>query len=103
MIGRMWSGRTGTSRDADAYEEVFRTEVLDELGALAGFRGAYLMRREHGTGAEFVALTLFDSLDDVRGFAGEDYHKANVSPPARAVLSDFDEEVRHFTVVAAPE
>lgn len=76
---------------------------MDELGALPGFRGGYLLRRDHDGGAEFVTLTLFDSLDDVRTFAGEAYHKANVSAPARAVLSDFDEEVRHFTVVAAPE
>jgi heme-degrading monooxygenase HmoA len=96
VIGRLWSGRTTTTANADAYEDVFRQEVLGELAAVPGFRGAYLLRDTHG---EFVALTLFDSLDDVRRFAGEHHETANVSAPARAVLSEFDTTARHFEVV----
>lgn len=98
----MWRARTRDVRDADAYEDVFRTEVLAELGAVYGFRGAYLLRRDEPSGSELVTLTLFDSIEDVRGFAGPDYQRANVSAPARAVLADFDQEARHFTVVVAP-
>jgi heme-degrading monooxygenase HmoA len=99
VIGRLWSGRTTNPNDADAYEKVFRQEVLGELAAVAGFRGAYLLRDEHG---EFVALTLFDSLDDVRRFAGEHYETANVSAPGGGVLAGFDSTARHFEVVVAP-
>ena len=53
-------------------------------------------------GTEYVTLTLFDSLDGVRRFAGPDVDAANVSPAARAVLDDVDERVRHYTVVSAP-
>jgi heme-degrading monooxygenase HmoA len=102
MIARVWSGRADSDRSADAYEEVFRTEMLGELSGVDGFRGAYLLRCAHGAGAEFVALTLFDSLDAVRGFAGEDYEVANVSLAGRAALSDFDGQARHFSVVIAP-
>jgi heme-degrading monooxygenase HmoA len=102
MIARVWSGRAESDRAADAYQDVFRTEMLDELSGLDGFRGAYLLRREHGGGAEFVALTLFDSLDAVRRFAGEHYEEANVSAAGRAALSDFDSQARHFRVVTAP-
>jgi heme-degrading monooxygenase HmoA len=100
MIVRIWSART--SADPDAYEGEFRTRVLDALSGLDGFRGAYLLRRAYATGTEFVTLTLFDSLDDVRRFAGPDVDAANVSPAAREVLDDVDERVRHYTVVTGP-
>jgi heme-degrading monooxygenase HmoA len=100
MIMRIWSART--SADPGAYEQEFTSHVLDALGGLAGFRGAYLLRRTHATGTEFVTLTLFDSLADVRRFAGPDVDAANVSPAARAVLDDVDERVHHYTVVSAP-
>jgi heme-degrading monooxygenase HmoA len=100
MIMRIWSART--SGDPRGYEHEFGSHVLDALGGLDGFRGAYLLRRPSGTGTEFVTLTLFDSLADVRRFAGPDVEAANVSPAARAVLDDVDERVRHYTVVRAP-
>ena len=100
MIVRIWSART--SGDPDAYENEFRTHVLDALSGLDGFRGAYLLRRTYATGTEFVTLTLFDSLDDVRRFAGPDVDAANVSPAARTVLDDVDERVRHYSVVSGP-
>jgi heme-degrading monooxygenase HmoA len=100
MIMRIWSART--SGDPRAYEQEFGSHVLGALGGTAGFRGAYLLRRTHETGTEFVTLALFDSLADVRRFAGPDVDAANVSPAARAVLDDVDERVRHYTVVCAP-
>jgi heme-degrading monooxygenase HmoA len=100
MIMRIWSART--TGDPDPYEQEFNSHVLDALGGLDGFRGAYLLRRSYPTGTEFVTLTLFDSLADVRRFAGPDVDAANVSPAARAVLDDVDERVRHYTVVSAP-
>jgi hypothetical protein len=39
---------------------------------------------------EFV-FTLWDSLEPVRAFAGEDYEASVVPPVARRVLTSFDE------------
>lgn len=100
MIMRIWSART--AGDPLAYQHEFESHVLDALDGLHGFRGAYLLRRSSGTGTEFVTLTLFDSLADVRRFAGPDVDAANVSPAARAVLDDVDERVRHYEVVSSP-
>jgi hypothetical protein len=49
-----------------------------------------LLRREAGHEVEFVSIMLFDSLDAVREFAGEDYEAAVVPGKAREVLSRFD-------------
>jgi heme-degrading monooxygenase HmoA len=102
VIARLWSARTADPAGADAYQTLFPTDALAHLGNVGGFHGAYLLRRDDGTGVEFVTITLFESLDAVRGFAGEDHEAANVSTPARRVLDDIDERARHFTVVLAP-
>ena len=43
---------------------------------------------------------LFDSLDFIREFAGEDYEVAVVPEKARAVLSRFDEQSQHYEIRA---
>ena len=101
-IGRMWRGWTNSDQ-ADGYEAVFRGVVLPELRDVAGCRGAYLLRHDDADGTEFVTLTLFDSLDAVRAFAGEQFETAVISKEARAVLRDFEPTARHFTLVVAPD
>jgi heme-degrading monooxygenase HmoA len=52
---------------------------------------------------EVVVLTLWESMDAVRKFAGGKPDKAIVEPEARAVLTDFDDCVTHFEIVKEPE
>jgi len=106
MIVRMWRGQAKAA-NADAYERFVTTKVFAELPAILGHRGAYLLRRpistESGDEVEFVAVTLWESLAAIRGFAGETIDRAVVEPEARAVLSNFDDFVRHFELAhAAP-
>ena len=42
---------------------------------------------------------LFDSIDAVKEFAGEDYEKSYVPPKARAVLSRHDETSQHYEII----
>ncbi|MCI0402402.1 MAG: antibiotic biosynthesis monooxygenase [Acidobacteria bacterium] len=99
MIGRLWHGWT-TPANADAYEALLRREVLPGIGRIAGFKGVYLLRKDAKGEVEFV--TLWESLDAVRAFAGEDYEKAVVLPEARGLLSRFDERSAHYEVRLQP-
>ena len=102
MIARVWRGWTEAA-DADAYERFLRTELFPEVARLDGFGGAHILRRPEPDGeVEFVTVTLFDSLDAVREFAGEDYEAAVVPPEARRLLARFEERSTHFEVVVAP-
>jgi heme-degrading monooxygenase HmoA len=85
VITRMWRGWT-RSDQADRYEQHYRTEVLDTLRQVPGFRGARLLRRTIGEETEFVSLTFFDDLDAIRSFAGSGYETAVVAGEARKVL-----------------
>jgi heme-degrading monooxygenase HmoA len=101
MIGRMWRG--WADGDGAAYKAHFQGEVLEALRAVPGCRGGFLLRCDDAAGVEFVTLTLFDSLDAVRAFAGEQYEQAVVAPAAQAALRDYDRTVQHYTIVAGPE
>jgi heme-degrading monooxygenase HmoA len=102
MIVRMWRGRA-RAENADAYERFVTTKVFAELPAIAGHRGAYLLKRTIGDEVEFIAVTLWESLASIRSFAGDAIERAVVEPEARTVLSSFDDFVRHFELAhAAP-
>jgi heme-degrading monooxygenase HmoA len=70
---------------------------------IRGFKGIQLLRGEVGEEVEFVTIMVFDSLDAVREFAGEDYELAVVPEKARAVLSHFDERSQHYEIRAERE
>lgn len=95
MIVRMWRGQARAA-NADAYERFVTTRVFAGLPAIEGHRGAYLLKRAVGDEVEFIAVTLWDSHDAIRRFAGDPIDRAVVEPEARAVLSSFDDVVRHF-------
>jgi heme-degrading monooxygenase HmoA len=97
MIARVWRG-TAALPAADAYYRHFATNVAPHLKDLAGHRSAYLLRREVDEQVEFVAVTLWDSLEAITRFAGADPSVAIVEPEARVVLSEYDDVVQHYEV-----
>jgi heme-degrading monooxygenase HmoA len=94
MIARMWQARTGAP---EKYHQVFETEVLADLQGIDGFRGAYLLARQD----RITTLTLFETLDAIKRFAGPDHEREHVTPAARATLLDSDPVIRHYDVLTA--
>ena len=97
-ILRMWKGQA-TPEKAEIYVQHARKHVFPELRRIEGHRGAYLLRRAMNGAVEFVVLTLWDSMDAVRKFAGAKPQRAVVAPDAQALLSRFDDFVSHYEVV----
>lgn len=99
MIARVWHGWT-TLTNADIYESLLKEEIFVGIQDrnITGFKGIRLMRRPVGDEIEFMTFMLFDSLEAVREFAGEDYEKAFVPEKARAILSHFDERAQHYEI-----
>lgn len=97
MIARIWRGRA-TEGNADRYRRHATEHVFPSLTQLPGHQGAYLLTRKTGDEVEFLAVTLWDSLDSVKSFSGDDPEIAVVEPEARAVLSAFDDFARHYEV-----
>ena len=98
MIARIWRGATRAD-DAEAYQD-----YLDRTGhagyrRVAGHRGTFTLRRIDGDRAEFILLTLWDSLDAVREFAGADIERAVFYPEDDRYLVEREDRVAHFEVV----
>ena len=104
MILRYWRGWT-SPQNADSYQQIVSEQVLPGIAArhLDGYYGAYLLRRDLDDEVEFATVMIFDSLDHVRAFAGDDYETAYVPPAARAVLTRFDEKSAHYTTLLTPQ
>jgi hypothetical protein len=100
MIARIWRG-AAAKENADAYRRHATQNVFPELAGIEGHCGAFLLARESGGEVEFIALTLLDSIEAVKRFAGENPETAVVEPQARAVLSRFDDFVQHYDVHGA--
>src|SRR5215218_7090455 len=98
MIERVWSART-TKDGAVAYTAYFRRVVMPELAAVTGYRGVRLLHREIEGAIELVVASLWESLDVIRGFAGEDIDQAVVHDEAAALFTDYERTAKHFEVV----
>jgi antibiotic biosynthesis monooxygenase (ABM) superfamily enzyme len=97
MIARVWRGAT-RAEDADRYAAYVETTGLESARALPGNRGTLILRRVDGDRAEFETILLFDSLDDIHAFAGDDIETAVFYPEDDEYLVDRDMVVRHFEV-----
>jgi heme-degrading monooxygenase HmoA len=98
MIARIWTARASAA-NAPRYAAHLDAVLLPELHRLPGYRGAKLLERSQDGEVEIIVVTWWQSLDDVRAFAGHDLEHAVVSDEARALLASFDDRVRHFHVV----
>ncbi len=97
-IVRLWRGRA-TPANAAAYARHVTERVFPSLAGIPGHRGAYLLRRETEGQVEFLAVTLWASMEAVRQFAGDRPERAVVEPEARAILARYDDVVQHFELV----
>jgi heme-degrading monooxygenase HmoA len=100
MIARIWHGRTKPGADADAYEAMLKPELLPGLSKVKGFKGSYLLRKDHGDEVEFITIILWDSIDAIRAFAGPDYETSIVPEERRKYLSQHDPKAVHYEVVS---
>lgn len=98
MIARIWRG-SALLEKAEEYEKHFEMSVLLELRQIDGFRGVYLMRRDSSEVVEFVVVTLWESMDAIRKFAGENAEVAVVAPAAGPLFQEYDSTVKHLEVV----
>jgi heme-degrading monooxygenase HmoA len=98
MIARIWRGVVATT-DADAYAAYMLATGVSGYATTPGNQGVYMLRRITDAGCEFVMVSLWNSMDDVRSFAGDDIEQAVFYPEDDRFLIDRDLQVRHYEVV----
>jgi heme-degrading monooxygenase HmoA len=97
MIARIWKGAVH-QRDGDAYAGYMRETGVAAYASTPGNRGVWMLRRDVDDRTEFVMLTLWDSLEAVRSFAGDDYETAVFYPEDDRFLVERDLTATHYQV-----
>jgi ATP-dependent Clp protease ATP-binding subunit ClpA len=98
QVARHWRGVVKPGRAGD-YVDHLRRETFAALARHAGFVSASILRREVEDGTEFQVVTIWESLEAIKVFAGEDVTTAVVPPAAQALLVRYDERAEHFEIV----
>jgi heme-degrading monooxygenase HmoA len=99
MIARIWHGRTPAAR-SDEYFAFLQRSGIPDYAATPGHLETVVLRSIEGEVAHFVLVTLWDSVESIQGFAGEDLTKARYYPEDRDFLLEFEETVSHYQVLA---
>jgi heme-degrading monooxygenase HmoA len=97
VIARMWNG-VARPDTIDAYVAHLREKTFPALDALAGHRGAYVLRRGSGSQVLVTVITLWDSDDAIARFSGSDVEAAVVPAEAQALLVSWDARAVHWEI-----
>ena len=96
-IARIWHGRVPDARAAE-YEQYLRTEGIAKLKAIPHNLGVDLLTRSRDGVTEFIVISYWPSLDDIKAYAGADIEKTHNLPRDPEFLLEMEPNVRHFTV-----
>lgn len=97
MISRHWTA-VARPGQAGAYLEHLKAETYPQLARIPGFVRASVLSRSVPGGTEFRVVTVWDSLDAIRGFAGPRIDAAVVPPVVQQMMATYDSEVVHYEV-----
>jgi heme-degrading monooxygenase HmoA len=75
MIARIWKGAV-RKQDGDAYARYMQETGVAGYAKSPGNNGVWMLRRDVDDRTEFVMFTLWDSLEAVKAFAGDDHETA---------------------------
>ena len=100
LIARIWHGYT-TFENATVYENLLKEEVFPsiEKKKIKGYRKISLLKQIRENDVEFITIMLFDNLENIKDFVGEDYEQSYVPLKAQEVLLRHDERSKHYEIV----
>lgn len=98
MIARVWRGVTSQEDRDDYFEYLSRTGVKD-YRAIPGNRGVLVLRRTNDARAEFLLISLWESFDAIKRFAGADVDKAVYYAEDERFLREREPKVAHYDVL----
>ncbi|MGE5250618.1 MAG: antibiotic biosynthesis monooxygenase family protein [Bacteroidota bacterium] len=102
MIVRIWHGRVPAEK-AEAYREFLNGRAVPAYAAVNGITSVRLLERTEADITHFIALTFWEDLQAIKGFAGEDVEAARYDPEDKEFLLEFEPRVLHYDVVGGWE
>lgn len=101
MVARVWVGITSEST-AGGYLVYLKRTRVEAHRTTEGNRGVFVLQRVCGGRAEFVLLSLWESMEAIRKFSRGDLEKEASYPADKDFLLEFDSKVTHYEVLVQP-
>ena len=98
MIARIWHGMTSAAK-SDVYLDYLKRTGVADCRATEGNRGVVVSRRIEDDVAHFLFVSLWESEDAIKRFAGADLEKARYYPEDEAFLLELEPAVQHYEVL----
>jgi heme-degrading monooxygenase HmoA len=95
MIARLWHGVVPLEK-AEQYLKLMRTVAIPDYQRIPGNKRAIVLQRNEGDVAHFMTFTLWDSIESIRAFAGEDINRAKYYDFDASYLAELEPTVHHF-------
>ena len=76
---------------ADEYAEFMKERAAPDYVSVDGLKKLYFLRRIQNDAAHFLLVTLWDSMESVKRFAGEHPEKAKYYPEDDSLLLEKEE------------
>jgi heme-degrading monooxygenase HmoA len=96
-VARIWHGRVPDAR-AEEYYAYLKSAGITKLEKIPGNLGADVLTRSRDGVTEFIVISYWRSLDDIKAYAGADIEKTHNLPRDPEFLIDMEPNVRHFTI-----
>jgi heme-degrading monooxygenase HmoA len=98
MIIRMWHGRVATSNSL-TYREFLNRRAIPDYRSVPGNVSVLVLERADGDVTHFMTLTMWESYEAIRRFAGENIETAKYYPEDEDVLLELEPTVVHYEMV----
>ncbi|WP_461863508.1 antibiotic biosynthesis monooxygenase [Thermococcus sp.] len=94
---RLWHGRVPREK-GDEYEEFLIERAVPDYSSVEGLLKLYFTRRDEENETHFLLVTIWDSMEAIKRFAGENPELAKYYPEDDEFLLEKERYVQHYEV-----
>ena len=98
MISRMWHGVVPEEKE-QLYQDFLIKRALVDYKSTKGNLGVLLTKKREVGRTHFYILTLWENIESIKMFAGEDYEKERYYTEDKNYLIEFEDKVIHSEVI----
>ncbi|ASJ16832.1 antibiotic biosynthesis monooxygenase [Thermococcus chitonophagus] len=96
-IGRIWHGKVPREK-ADEYEKFLIERAAPDYSSVEGLKKMYFTRRDERDVTHFLLITVWESMEAIKKFAGDNPELAKYYPEDDYFLLEKEKFVKHYKV-----